>query len=71
MRREARPDTRLVISESEGSIDGEIRHSAMPLLIRYPSNKLNQNLEQIEMQFLLMQKMYYFYSTFLPDLCSK
>ena len=51
MRREGRPDAILVISESEESINDENRHSAMPLLIHYPSNKANQNMEQIKMQF--------------------
>ena len=32
---------RLVISESEGSIDDETRYFAMPLLMPYPSNKVN------------------------------
>jgi len=51
MRRKGRPDVVLVKSESEGSIDNETHRSPLPLLISYPSNKVNPYMEQTEMQF--------------------
>ena len=51
MRRERRPDTRLVINKSEGTIgSGRNWRSRIPVdpVIPYPSNKVNQNMEQIE-----------------------
>lgn len=39
------------MSESKGSIYSKTHNSAMPLLIPDPSNKVNQQMKQIKMQF--------------------
>lgn len=51
IRRDRRPNARLVMSESKGSIYSKTHNSAMPLLIPDPSNKVNQQMKQIKMQF--------------------